>query len=232
MKAQLKQALIASGRYFTFKEQMEVRGPTSITRTLKLICNHFWVFSSCWQQTCKVLLFWQPAVVRVIRNVMQRREPFTDQQELSDFINKLYVCLVDQTYVALNKVNTPPLSTLSVQSAYLHPLCFSRSIHVMLKMTLWMRFTWVPLSCSILPGRLRLLGIISWLFSTTKRWVKCLLSIGFQLLKESKCRFFFYQARWFEFSPSSCLQSFTRVKFWTLYRAPIFSVYIFNDIFN
>lgn len=41
MKAQLKQALIASGRYFTFKEQMEVRGPTSISRTLKLICNHF-----------------------------------------------------------------------------------------------------------------------------------------------------------------------------------------------
>ncbi|XP_029702607.1 cilia- and flagella-associated protein 70 isoform X2 [Takifugu rubripes] len=68
MKAQLKQALIASGRYFTFKEQME------------------------------------PAVVRIIRNVMQRREPFTDQQELSDFINKLYVCLVDQTYVALNKI--------------------------------------------------------------------------------------------------------------------------------
>lgn len=169
MKAQLKQALIASGRYFTFKEQMEVRGPTSITRTLKLFCNHFLVFSSCWQQTCEDLLFWQPAVVRVIRNVMQRREPFTDQQELSDFINKLYVCLVDQTYVALNKVNTPPLVMLRVQTAYLHPLCFSRSIHVMLKMTLWMRFTWVLLSCSILPGRLRLLGIISWLFSTTKR---------------------------------------------------------------
>lgn len=37
---------------------------------------------------------------------MQRREPFSDPQELRSFINKLYVCLVDQTYVALNKVNT------------------------------------------------------------------------------------------------------------------------------
>lgn len=45
MKAQLKHALIASGRYFTFKEQMEVRGPASITRTLKLFCNHFLVLN-------------------------------------------------------------------------------------------------------------------------------------------------------------------------------------------
>lgn len=78
--------------------------------------------------------------MRIIRNVMQRREPFSDQQELRTFINKLYVYLVDQTYVALNKVDThTTVYTLNVHAA-LHVLCFHRSIQVML-MTLWMRST-------------------------------------------------------------------------------------------
>lgn len=54
MKAELMQALIASGRYFTFKEQMEVRGAISITGTLKLFCDLFLVFSLHWQQICKM----------------------------------------------------------------------------------------------------------------------------------------------------------------------------------
>lgn len=42
MKSRLMQALIASGRYFTLKEQMEVRRTTSVTDgTLKHICSHF-----------------------------------------------------------------------------------------------------------------------------------------------------------------------------------------------
>lgn len=73
---------------------------------------------------------------------MQRREPFGDPQELRTFISKLYVCLVDQTYVALNKVNThTKVYTLNVQAANLHVLCLHRSIQMMLKMTLWMRST-------------------------------------------------------------------------------------------
>lgn len=171
MKSQLMQALIASGRYFTLKKQMEVRRTTSITDgILKHICSHFLLLSSCWwlSKICPFVL--QPAVVRIIRNLMQRREPFGDPQELRTFISKLYVCLVDQTYVALNKVNAhTKVYTLNVQAANLHVLCFHRSIQMMLKMTLWMRSTWALLSCSILPERLRLLGIISWLFSTTRR---------------------------------------------------------------
>lgn len=107
MKSQLMQALIASGRYFTLKEQMEVRRTTRITDgILKHTCSHFLLLSSRWClcNICPSVL--QPAVVRIIRNVMQRREPFSDPQELRTFINKLYVCLVDETYVALSKVNT------------------------------------------------------------------------------------------------------------------------------
>ncbi|CAF99918.1 unnamed protein product [Tetraodon nigroviridis] len=91
MKSQLMQALIASGRYFTLKEQME------------------------------------PAVVRIIRNVMQRREPFSDPQELRTFMNKLYVCLVDQTYVALNKVNTHTHTHTHTECAGCEPSCLTPS---------------------------------------------------------------------------------------------------------
>lgn len=146
MKAQLTQALIASGRYFTFKEQMEVsRTMTSITEgTLKPLHNHFVVFCSCrWRRSkiCPSVL--QSAVVRIIRDVMQRREAFTDPQEMRAFINKLYICLVDQTHVALNKVNTHTHAPIPVYTLtgciFFHPLCFCRSIQMTLKMTLWMR---------------------------------------------------------------------------------------------
>ena len=35
---------------------------------------------------------------------MQRTEPFTDPQELKAFVSKLYVYLVDEMHIALNKV--------------------------------------------------------------------------------------------------------------------------------
>lgn len=39
MKDQLIQALLSSGRYFTFKEKMEVRTTSVADRTLKDFCN-------------------------------------------------------------------------------------------------------------------------------------------------------------------------------------------------
>ncbi|KAG8001216.1 Cilia-and flagella-associated protein 70 [Nibea albiflora] len=44
------------------------------------------------------------AVVRIVRDTMQRTEPFTDPQELKVFVSKLYVYLVDEMHKALNKI--------------------------------------------------------------------------------------------------------------------------------
>ncbi|XP_037603094.1 cilia- and flagella-associated protein 70 isoform X2 [Sebastes umbrosus] len=44
------------------------------------------------------------AVVRIVRDKMQRTEPFTDPQELKAFVSKLYVYLVDEMHTALNKI--------------------------------------------------------------------------------------------------------------------------------
>ncbi|XP_026233395.1 cilia- and flagella-associated protein 70 [Anabas testudineus] len=44
------------------------------------------------------------AVVRIVRDKMQQTEPFTDPQELKAFTSKLYVYLVDEMHVALNKI--------------------------------------------------------------------------------------------------------------------------------
>lgn len=43
-------------------------------------------------------------MVRIVRDTLQQTEPFTDPQELKAFVSKLYVYLVDEMYVALNKV--------------------------------------------------------------------------------------------------------------------------------
>ncbi|XP_070822382.1 cilia- and flagella-associated protein 70 [Chaetodon trifascialis] len=44
------------------------------------------------------------AVVRIVCDVMQHTEPFTDPQELKAFVSKLYVYLVDEMHIALNKI--------------------------------------------------------------------------------------------------------------------------------
>ncbi|XP_059213993.1 cilia- and flagella-associated protein 70 isoform X2 [Centropristis striata] len=44
------------------------------------------------------------AVVRIVRDKMQRTEPFTDPQELKAFVSKLYVYLVDEMHIGLNKI--------------------------------------------------------------------------------------------------------------------------------
>uniref|UniRef100_A0A3Q3M8C4 Cilia and flagella associated protein 70 n=1 Tax=Mastacembelus armatus TaxID=205130 RepID=A0A3Q3M8C4_9TELE len=47
----------------------------------------------------------KPAVVRIVRDRMQRTEPFTDPQELKVFVSKLYAYLVEEMHVALDKVS-------------------------------------------------------------------------------------------------------------------------------
>ncbi|XP_044039092.1 cilia- and flagella-associated protein 70 isoform X3 [Siniperca chuatsi] len=44
------------------------------------------------------------AVVRIVRDKMQRTEPLIDPQELKAFVSKLYVYLVDEMHIALNKI--------------------------------------------------------------------------------------------------------------------------------
>ncbi|XP_068171036.1 cilia- and flagella-associated protein 70 [Antennarius striatus] len=57
------------------------------------------------------------AVVRIVRDKMQQRAPFTDPQKHREFVSKLYGYLVDEMHVALNKIysddidNDPPFVT-------------------------------------------------------------------------------------------------------------------------
>ncbi|XP_014834075.1 PREDICTED: cilia- and flagella-associated protein 70 isoform X2 [Poecilia mexicana] len=44
------------------------------------------------------------AVVKIVRDKMQRSRPLTDPQEVKEFVSKLYVYLVDEMHVALNKI--------------------------------------------------------------------------------------------------------------------------------
>ncbi|XP_069575971.1 cilia- and flagella-associated protein 70 [Brachyistius frenatus] len=44
------------------------------------------------------------AVVRIVRDKMQRTDPFTDPQEVKTFVSKLYVYLVDEMQIALSKI--------------------------------------------------------------------------------------------------------------------------------
>ncbi|XP_070762191.1 cilia- and flagella-associated protein 70 [Enoplosus armatus] len=44
------------------------------------------------------------AVVKIVRDKMQRTDPLTDPQELKAFVSKLYVYLVDEMHIALNKI--------------------------------------------------------------------------------------------------------------------------------
>ncbi|XP_054892965.1 cilia- and flagella-associated protein 70 isoform X2 [Poeciliopsis prolifica] len=44
------------------------------------------------------------AVIKIVRDKMQRSKPLTDPQEIKEFVSKLYVYLVDEMHVALNKI--------------------------------------------------------------------------------------------------------------------------------
>lgn len=51
------------------------------------------------------LIFCQYSVVRIVREKMMRTDAFKDPEQLRAFLSQLYVYLVDEMHVALNKVN-------------------------------------------------------------------------------------------------------------------------------
>lgn len=44
--------------------------------------------------------------MRIVRDKMQQTEPFTEPQDLHAFVSKLYVYLVDEMHLAMDKVGT------------------------------------------------------------------------------------------------------------------------------
>ncbi|XP_077375016.1 cilia- and flagella-associated protein 70 isoform X1 [Festucalex cinctus] len=46
----------------------------------------------------------KPSVVKFVRDKMQQTDTFTEQQDLHEFVSKLYVDLVDEMHAALNKI--------------------------------------------------------------------------------------------------------------------------------
>ncbi|XP_015246741.1 PREDICTED: cilia- and flagella-associated protein 70 [Cyprinodon variegatus] len=61
------------------------------------------------------------AVVRIVRDKMQRTEAFTNPQELKEFVSKLYVHLVDETHVALNKISSNIVEEESIHEIKFEP---------------------------------------------------------------------------------------------------------------
>lgn len=81
-------------------------------------------------------------MVRIVRDTMQRTEPFTDPQELKVFVSKLYVYLVDEMHKALNKVThaqTNKHTYIVHINVHFYPLLLNRFIQMTSMMTLWMR---------------------------------------------------------------------------------------------
>lgn len=61
---------------------------------------------------------------------MQQTEPFTDPQELKAFISKLYVYLVDEMHVALNKVtHTHTICCLNIHNICMLVIFFVSQIY-------------------------------------------------------------------------------------------------------
>ncbi|KAM6943491.1 cilia- and flagella-associated protein 70 [Xenentodon cancila] len=60
------------------------------------------------------------AVVRIVRDKMHRTEPFTDPQELKEFVSKLYVYLVDEMHLALDKIYSKVVDEDSADEIHLH----------------------------------------------------------------------------------------------------------------
>ena len=60
------------------------------------------------------------SVVRIVREKMLRTEAFTDPEQLQAFLSQLYVFLVDEMHVALNKVGYAQTKQ--------QPVCFHLSL--------------------------------------------------------------------------------------------------------
>ncbi|KAM9764632.1 cilia- and flagella-associated protein 70 [Menidia menidia] len=60
------------------------------------------------------------AVVRIVRDKMQRTEPFSDPHELKQFVSKLYVYLVDEMHIALDKLESNDTEEECTDEIHLH----------------------------------------------------------------------------------------------------------------
>lgn len=63
----------------------------------------------------------QYSVVRIVREKMLRTEAFSDPEQLQAFLSQLYVFLVDEMHVALNKARHTPLLTLPSPTIHTFP---------------------------------------------------------------------------------------------------------------
>ncbi|XP_044211098.1 cilia- and flagella-associated protein 70 isoform X1 [Thunnus albacares] len=59
------------------------------------------------------------AVVRIVRDKMQQTEPFTEPQDLHAFVSKLYVYLVDEMHLAMDKIYSEDVDDDSPDEIYL-----------------------------------------------------------------------------------------------------------------
>ncbi|KAM7424545.1 hypothetical protein PAMA_000746 [Pampus argenteus] len=66
------------------------------------------------------------AVVRIVRDKMQQTEPFTEPQDLQAFVSKLYVYLVDEMHLAMNKIHSDDVDDDSPDEIH---LCASQLRH-------------------------------------------------------------------------------------------------------
>lgn len=161
MKTQLMGALNVSGKYFTFKERMKV-GTTTHTTLMELWHGVWWLtYVCCVACSCEGRTRCD-AVERAI-HWPTRAEGFYQQA----------LCLSGGSGTHNSQQGNTHIRYICFHILHiyvnLYPLLFTRSIQAMLMVTLWMKSTWVLLSSCILPEKLSLMGIISRLFSTTKR---------------------------------------------------------------
>ncbi|KAM3625593.1 uncharacterized protein V6R79_014500 [Siganus canaliculatus] len=60
------------------------------------------------------------AVIKIMRDKMERREPFTDFHQLKDFVNTLYNYLVDETNQVLSNIYSSDMETDHPDESHLH----------------------------------------------------------------------------------------------------------------
>ncbi|XP_054627013.1 cilia- and flagella-associated protein 70 isoform X2 [Dunckerocampus dactyliophorus] len=76
----------------------------------------------------------KPAVVKFVRDKMQQTDSFTEEQDLHEFVSKLYVDLVDEMHVALNKIYSHGIEDDSINEIHLsisHLRHFAREAQLM-----------------------------------------------------------------------------------------------------
>nr|XP_061830833.1 cilia- and flagella-associated protein 70-like [Nerophis lumbriciformis] len=85
----------------------------------------------------------KPAVVKFVRDKVQQTESFTEQQDLQEFVSKLYVDLVDEMHVALNKIYSHAIEDDPINEIHLsiyHLTHFAREAQLMRDYPLAVRY--------------------------------------------------------------------------------------------